>query len=143
MTIAEAQGTAFTYQGRLNNNGAPANGSYDVAFTLYAVNSGGTAITNPKTNSAVAVTNGLFTTTVDFGAVFTGNGQWLELAVSTNGANAFITLVPRQQLTPVPYAIYAENAGNLMGPILATNLASIGNGNGGSGNFFWERAGTR
>jgi hypothetical protein len=26
---ARAQGTAFTYQGRLNNNDAPANGSYD------------------------------------------------------------------------------------------------------------------
>ncbi len=24
-----AQDTAFTYQGRLNNNGSPANGSYD------------------------------------------------------------------------------------------------------------------
>ena len=28
-----AQGTAFTYQGRLNDNGSPANGIYDLRFT--------------------------------------------------------------------------------------------------------------
>jgi hypothetical protein len=30
-----AQGTAFTYQGRLNNNGAPASGVYDLQFTVF------------------------------------------------------------------------------------------------------------
>ena len=38
---AFAQGTAFTYQGRLNNNGSPANGSYDLAFTLFNTNISG------------------------------------------------------------------------------------------------------
>ena len=106
---AFAQGSAFTYQGRLNANGAPANGSYDVAFTLFATNVTGTAIATPVTNAAVSVSNGLFTTTVDFGAAFTGASNWLEIAVSTNGANAFSTLTPRQQLTPVPYALVAAN----------------------------------
>src|SRR5688500_10028549 len=31
-----AQGTAFTYQGRLQNNGTPANGAYDFRFKLAA-----------------------------------------------------------------------------------------------------------
>ena len=30
-----AQGTVFTYQGRLSDNGGPANGQYDLRFTLY------------------------------------------------------------------------------------------------------------
>ena len=30
-----AQGTAFTYQGRLNTNAVPANGFYDFEFSLY------------------------------------------------------------------------------------------------------------
>ncbi len=30
-----AQGTAFTYQGRLNNGGSPATGLYDFRFKLY------------------------------------------------------------------------------------------------------------
>jgi hypothetical protein len=136
---ASAQGTAFTYQGRLNSGGSPANGSYDIAFSLYAVNAGGVAIAGPVTNSAVVVTNGLFTTTVNFGSVFTGASNWLQIAVSPNGANAFSNLLPRQQLTPVPYAVYAEsaNATNLVGTIPAGNLsgaALLAGGNSFTGN---------
>ncbi len=119
---AFAQGTAFTYQGRLNDSGVMANGTYDLAFTLYATNAGGSALAGPVTNAAVAVSNGLFTTLVDFGNAFTGTSNWLELAVSTNGANAFATLVPRQQLTPVPYALLAAN---VSGPISASALHSV------------------
>jgi hypothetical protein len=109
---AQAQGTAFTYQGRLNNGSALANGSYDVTFTLFNANASGVVIAGPMTNSATVVSNGLFTTTVDFGAgVFTGSSNWLEIAVRTNGSGAFATLSPRQQLTPTPYALYAPNAG--------------------------------
>jgi hypothetical protein len=122
---ASAQGTAFTYQGRLNTGGSPANGTYDIAFWLCTANEGGVPLAAPVTNSAVGVTNGLFTTTVDFGNVFTGTSNWLQIAVSTNGANAFSTLSPRQQLTPVPYAVYAEsaNAANLVGTIPAENIS--------------------
>ncbi len=35
-----AQGTAFTYQGRLNSGGVPANGTYDFVFTIFASDSG-------------------------------------------------------------------------------------------------------
>src|SRR5262249_25643154 len=104
-----AQGTAFTYQGELNNGGLPANGNYDMTFTLFATNATGVALAGPVTNSTTAVSNGLFTTLIDFGgAPFTNGGnRWLEIAVSTNGANNFVTLTPRQQLTPTPYALYA------------------------------------
>jgi hypothetical protein len=111
LATALAQGTAFTYQGRLNAGGAPAGGSYDLVFTLYNANTTGVALAGPVTNAAVAVTNGLFTTLVDFGpSGFTGTSNWLALAVSTNGANSFTPLAPRQQITPTPYAIYAANA---------------------------------
>ncbi|MCX6926162.1 MAG: hypothetical protein NT154_23585, partial [Verrucomicrobia bacterium] len=33
--IAAPAGTAFTYQGHLNNAGQPAKGNYDLKFTLY------------------------------------------------------------------------------------------------------------
>lgn len=110
LSTAFAQGTAFTYQARLNASGNPAGGSYDFRFTLFATNVTGSAIAGPVTNTAVTVTNGLFTVLIDFGAgAFTGGSNWLEIAVSTNGAYAFITLLPRQQVTPTPYAITAEN----------------------------------
>ena len=120
LTTAFAQGTAFTYQGRLNSSGAVANGSYDLQFTLYTTNVTGTALAGPVTNTAVAVTNGLFTTLVDFGNVFTGASNWLAIAVSTNAANAFSTLAPRQQLTPVPYAI---TAANISGTVASASLS--------------------
>jgi trimeric autotransporter adhesin len=112
--IGFAQGTAFTYQGWLDNGGAPANGSFDFEFTLYTNNATGNAIAGPMTNSTVGVTDGLFTTTVDFGSVLNGGSNWLQIAVSAHGANAFSALTPRQQLTPVPCAVFANNASNLM-----------------------------
>jgi len=107
-----AQGTAFTYQGQLQNNGSPANGSFDLTFTLYNASSGGSEVAGPLTNSATGVTNGLFTTAMDFGpGVFTGASYWLQTGVRTNGANSFAALTPRQQVTPTPYAIYSSGAG--------------------------------
>src|SRR5690349_4209391 len=71
-----AQGTAFTYQGQLTDGSAPANGSYDVTFTLFDDAAAGTLVAGPLTNAAVAVTNGLFTISVDFGpGVFQGDGR--------------------------------------------------------------------
>src|SRR5713101_3818615 len=113
---AFAQGTAFTYQGRLNDGGAPATGIYDLRFTIYdSTNNPGVVIAVPITNAATGVTNGLFTATLDFGAgIFAGADRWLEVAVRTNGGGAYTTLTPRQQLTPTPYAI---SAGNLSGAL--------------------------
>jgi hypothetical protein len=120
-----AQGTAFTYQGKLNDGGAAASGAYDLRFTLYDSAAGGSAVGGPMTNSAVAVSSGLFTATLDFGAgVFTGTNRWLEIAVRTNGAAAdFTALAPRQPLTSTPYAIRAADAGNAA---TATVAGSVG-----------------
>jgi hypothetical protein len=104
---ASAQGTAFTYQGRLNDGASPANGRYDLQFTIYDALSGGIQIAGPLTNANLAVSNGLFTALLDFGAgPFTGQTRWLEIGVRTNGIPSnFAILSPRQELTPVPYAL--------------------------------------
>jgi hypothetical protein len=136
-----AQGTAFTYQGRLNDNGSPANGSnYGMVFFVYDAASGGSALGNLGIVS-VPVSNGLFTVTLDFGAaVFTGAGRWLEIAVQKNGG-PFITLNPRQPITPAPYAIYASGSGGagISGTIPASALGNAwllsGNSNTVSGQF--------
>src|SRR5262244_1085985 len=72
--LAIAQTTAFTYQGRLVDNGNLANTSYDMQFKLFDALSGGNQIgatltfdgtgSNPP---AVLVSNGIFTVTLDFG----------------------------------------------------------------------------
>jgi hypothetical protein len=132
---AQGQGTAFTYQGQLNNNGNPANGSYDFRFSLYTVSSGGTLAYGFLTNSATAVSNGLFTVVLDFGAgVFDGTTYWLQIGVHANGSGGFVGLSPRQELTPAPYAIFAEgaSAAGLSGTIPMASLSGI---YGGSVNF--------
>jgi hypothetical protein len=118
-----AQGTAFTYQGRLNDGGNPANGIYDLRFAICDAVSGGNQIAGPLTNNATVVTNGLFIATLDFGGVFTGTNYWLDISVRTNGSGTFIELLPRQPLTPTPYAIFANTASNLSGTISAAQVS--------------------
>ncbi|MDR3457653.1 MAG: hypothetical protein P4N60_09420 [Verrucomicrobiae bacterium] len=119
--VARAQGTAFTYQGRLNDTGGPANGNYDATFTLYdGATNGSALVAGPVTNAAVTVSNGLFTTTVDLGGGFDGSPRWLSIGVRTNGGAEFVTLSPRQPLLPTPYAI---TAGNVTGVLLGDSLA--------------------
>ena len=110
---AQAQNTTLTYQGRLSDSGSPANGFYDLRFTLYAAGVGGAPIAGPSTNLTVAVTNGLFVVTLDFGAsVFSGPIRWLEIGARAGGSGTEFTLLsPRQALTATPYATYAITAG--------------------------------
>ena len=117
LNTAHAQGTAFTYQGRLNSSGTPVNGSYDLSFALFSVSSGAGQVGNTVTNIATLVSNGLFTATLDFGANFPGAARWLEIAVRANGGTSFATLTPRQALTATPYAITAGTAAALATPL--------------------------
>src|SRR5665213_10152 len=118
-----AQGTAFTYQGRLNSSGGPANGLYDFRFRLDADPAGNTILATVLTN-AIGVTNGLFTTTMDFGAGwFNGGNYWLEVDVKTNNFAAYTALNPFQQITPTPYAVFASTAGNVSGTVSAAQIS--------------------
>lgn len=124
-TFLQAQGTSFTYQGRLKESGNPANGSYDLRFVIWDAPSAGNCLDVIVTNAATSVSNGLFTVTLDFGSVFDGNARWLEIGVRTNGGSTFITLTPRQALTAAPYAIYAGGvkASGISGTITSNMLA--------------------
>ncbi len=107
--------TAFTYQGQLSDNGAPASGDYDFQFTLYNLETGGTPLvgTTPLTHTAVTVSQGQFTVQLDFGDIFENQQLFLEIAVRPSGTTQdFTTLTPRQQITPAPYARYALQAAN-------------------------------
>jgi hypothetical protein len=123
--LAEPKGTAFTYQGRLEAAGSPANGLYDFHCALYDAPSGPAQVAGAVTNLAAAVTNGSFTVKLDFGAAaFNGNARWLEISVRSNGEASFVALAPRQALTPVPHAIFANTASNLNGTLADARLSS-------------------
>lgn len=109
--VAEGQvlmGTAFTYQGRLSEAGAPVNSDVDLEFTLWNDPVGSlpaNQIAPPVAVFDQAVSEGLFTAVLDFGpAAFNGDGRWLEIRVGPAGG-ILTTLSPRQELTPAPYAL--------------------------------------
>jgi len=105
--IQTTLGTAFTYQGRLDDGGSPANGTYDFQFTLYNADVSGSRVGSTVTKSSVRVNDGLFTVRLDFGDVFDGTALWLEVAVRPAGSGSYTALSPRQALTAAPYARYA------------------------------------
>ena len=111
-----AQITAFSYNGRLSDNGVPSNGTYQIRFILYDAVTDGNPVAQAIYVTPVNVVNGLFTVTLDFGAtVFTGAPRWLDVAVRRMDQPSLVTLTPRQGLTSSPYAIYANTAGTIAG----------------------------
>ncbi len=123
---SNGQTTAFTYQGWIKDGDAPAVGLYDLRFAIYDAPTLGSQAGPTLTNTALRVSNGFFIVSLDFGSgVFTGPKRWLEIAVRTNDSSlAFITLAPRQALTPSPYALYAPLAGTAL--TSATAASSYG-----------------
>jgi hypothetical protein len=94
----------FTYQGFLQQNGQPVNGTVSMVFRLYDAPTGGNQI-GGSIPHAVSVQNGLFTVALDFGNVWTGADRYLEIQVGST------TLSPRVKITPAPYASFAASAG--------------------------------
>ena len=104
-----SQPTSFSYQGELRVLNQPGNTTAAMRFRLYDASIGGTQIGPMIQPSAIAIVEGRFTTTLDFGpGVFNGQARWLEIDVRTpaNGG-AFTTISPRQLLMSVPYAVFA------------------------------------
>ncbi len=120
---AAPMGTAFTYQGHLYDANRVADGEYDFRLSLYDVNVGGAAVANDVNVADVDVVDGYFTVELDFNDsnAFNGDARWLEIGVrpgDMNDPNVYTTLSPRQEVTPVPYAlqtrgIFVDNAGNV------------------------------
>jgi hypothetical protein len=122
---ALGSGAAFTYQGRLSDGGQPANGQYDLQFRLTTGPIEANYVGLQVNQAYVPVTNGLFTVVLDFGdGVFDGSPRWLEIGVKPNGStDPYTVLLPRQAITPNPYATFATTAAALIGN--ATNAALV------------------
>jgi hypothetical protein len=121
---ALGQGTAFTYQGRLNDGSNPAHGVYDLRFKLFEDPAGNNQAGSTLLTNGVPLTDGLFTVTLNFGpGIFNGSNYWLEVDVRTNGAVGYANLNPLQPIMPAPYAMFANTASNLSGPISSMDLS--------------------
>ncbi|MEM7115374.1 MAG: hypothetical protein AAF614_23235 [Chloroflexota bacterium] len=120
-TTAEAQSgqaisDGFTFQGYLTEDGQPANGVYDFEFRLFNAAAVGVQIGNTDSEPDVEVVDGIFSVVLSPGPnVFNkGETRWLEIRVRDEDADGFVKLNPRQEIRPVPQAIYAKFASNLI-----------------------------
>lgn len=107
--FAEPQLPDFTYQGRLTQNGVPANGSFDFTFELFDAQTDGQQVGAPIIENDFPVSDGLFTVALAFQGAFTGEQRWLQVSVEGQA------LLPRQPVSTTPVALYALS-GNINGP---------------------------
>lgn len=131
---AFAQTTAFVYQGRFTDTtvSQPTNGTYDFQFALYDAATSGTQQpqNSPVTvdRPGLTVTNGIFNTTLDFGAAaFTGADRFLEIRVKKTSDQAFTILSPRQQILSAPYAVRSQTGSGMTTLIKTTSEAAGAN----------------
>lgn len=113
-----AQTTEFSYQGKLTDTNATANGNFDFEFRLFDNLTGGVALTT-LSRPSVPVSGGIFTVVLDFGT-FPPADRFLEIAVRPSGGGALTTLAPRAKLLSTPYATLA------LGASLANNAMQLG-----------------
>ena len=111
-------GNEITYQGELNQSGSPANGLYDMRFSLYSTS--GIQIHAPVTIAAVSVVDGVFTVEIPFGASAWNDDapfeKFLQIEVRNAGSGSYTALAPRTKLTATPHAQVARTAQALVFP---------------------------
>jgi hypothetical protein len=104
---AQVFSTAFSYQGELRVQGQAASGLYDLQLTAYAGPASTMALGAPVLIEDLSITDGLFSTSVDFGnSVFLGDPVYLQVAIRPGASTgSFQTLSPRQPILATPYAL--------------------------------------
>jgi len=103
----------FSYQGRLDDGGEPANGIYDFIIELWDLETIGNKVADCIDTSGGlddrVVTDGLFAFYLVCGdnwnnsEIFTGEHLWVQVRVRPNGSGTY-TQLPRQPIAPAPYA---------------------------------------
>lgn len=122
----DAQTTAFTYQGRLNDGGVAANGNYDIQFKLFDAEADGAQVGGTLNITNVQAVAGILSASLDFGsAAFSGADRYLEISISQAGQNNFTTLSPRQKLNSSPYSIQTLRATTALTAMNALSLGGV------------------
>jgi len=107
----------FVVQGQLRDNGSVANGLYDFEFELWDAVTGGNQVGITLTVDDLDVVAGVFTSEIDFGAVFNGNSFWVETRIRAGGSTgAFSPLPSRILIGSAPQAHHATTADSLINP---------------------------
>lgn len=99
----------FTYQGRLQQSGAPANGNFDLSFALFDQATGGNQVGVTITQLDFPVTDGIFNVSLSFPGAFTGTQLYLQVTVEGT------PLLPRQAVSTAPVSQFSLS-GSISGP---------------------------
>lgn len=125
---------AITFQGRLERDGAPVDGSTTFRARIFDGPSESAAMLAELPPITAVVEDGAFTLELDFDpALFGGQDRWLHVMVLDSAGGGFVPLQPRLRLAPTPYAIraastpYAEYAANTRN-LLVTDGGDVGVG---------------
>lgn len=114
--VAGPLGTGFTYQGRIERDGAALDGvTVQLQFELWTDPNGGSQVGNASFATTMVV-DGVFSTTVnaadEFGPLaFIGEERWLQISVRESPQDPFSALTPRQELSASPQALFALAGG--------------------------------
>lgn len=101
-----AMAEPVTYQGRLDEAGSPASGTFDLRFNLFSTETGGTSLLTQAFEDVV-IEDGVFTVELDIPAgVLADTPRWIEIGVRPGASGGvFTTLTPRQSIGAAPFAI--------------------------------------
>lgn len=110
-SISHAQNT-ISYQGTLNDAGAPANGTYDMRFSVWNDPTSGPpdfqfGVT--QTLFGVTVEDGLFNVALNLGdeAYETFDPRYLQIEVRQSGGGGYTELAPRSPLDFAPRSVFS------------------------------------
>lgn len=103
---AQAAGAApqlpdFVYQGRLQQNGAPANGNFDLSFALFDAPADGNQVGATIDEPGYPVADGIFSLSLGFPGAFTGTQLYLQVSVEGT------PMLPRQPVATTPVAQFS------------------------------------
>jgi hypothetical protein len=124
--------SSFTYQGRLDYSGRPANGLFDFIVELWTDENLGSKkadcvdIHNPTGLDNQSVEDGLFTFYLACNASgsaynFSGQSLWIKVKVRPDGSGQYTTL-PRQPIAATPYAFSLYPGAVISGTITTPSL---------------------
>lgn len=97
----------ISYQGYAEDGGSPADGTYDLQFSVYNALNGGAQQGSTITVDDASITDGIFSAELDFPPELFGGGadRWLEVRIRPGAGGTYTTLSPRTRLGASPVAL--------------------------------------
>jgi hypothetical protein len=116
VSVAAAVNSRISYQGVLEEDGSPVDGTRDFTFDFFNNDACSGVAAHSTVESGVAIEDGFFDVDVDVThGVFRGEGVWLEVTVGS-------TVFGCEDILPVPYALSLRPGATIVGEKVGTTF---------------------